>query len=130
MILSSHQTASTSPLPTTTLTSKLKIIAMLTSSLLLLAAALPAFAQVEITKSINLRNSKLCLDNKDGNQSDGNRLQVAGCDRSPDQQWNWVPIQSEGNTQLYNIKLDGTDKCLAFKVPGRFSSTVLRGEAR
>lgn len=94
---------------------------MLASSLLLLAAALPAFAQVEVTKSINLRDSKLCLDNKDGNQSDGNRLQVADCDRSPNQQWNWVPIQSQGDTQLYNIKLDGTDKCLAFKVPGKSS---------
>ncbi|EJT52823.1 hypothetical protein A1Q2_04824 [Trichosporon asahii var. asahii CBS 8904] len=89
---------------------------MLASSLLILAATVPALAQVEITKSINLRNSKLCLDNKDGNQSDGNRLQVANCDSSGDQQWNWVKVQSEGD-QLYNIKLDNTDKCLAYKVP-------------
>lgn len=91
---------------------------MLASSLLILAATVPALAQVEITKSINLRNSKLCLDNKDGNQSDGNRLQVANCDSSGDQQWNWVKVQSEGD-QLYNIKLDNTDKCLAYKVPGK-----------
>lgn len=91
---------------------------MLASSLLVLAATVPALAQIEITKSIQLRDSKLCLDNKDGNQADGNRLQVADCDRSGDQQWNWEPIYNTEGEHLYHIKLDGTDKCMAFKVPG------------
>lgn len=97
---------------------------MLFSPIIALTALMaggPALADVSLDRSIQLRGTHFCLDNTDGVLEDGNRLQIYDCwGEDKDQKWVWEQVEVWNDIPLYHIRLDGTDKCVAFKRPSMY----------
>lgn len=105
------------------------------AALTVVLAAAPALADVTIDRSIQLKGTNFCLDNTEGRLEDGNRLQIYECwNEDKDQKWVWEQVEVYKDIPLYHIRLDGTDKCVAFKrpseSPGRRRFVVLTGLQR
>lgn len=99
------------------------------AALTALFAAAPALADdVTIDRSIQLKGTNFCLDNTEGRLEDGNKLQIYECwNEDKDQKWIWEQVEVYKDIPLYHIRLDGTDKCVAFKRPSEYYSRCRQG---